>query len=322
MLKNKNDSFGAKGGSTLYAIIVHGGAGKIHSKDPEKIRSGTKRAVEAGLGVLKRGGRSIEAVEAAVNVLEDDPIFNAGTGAVLTFDGEVEMDAAIAYGPNLDFGAVAGVKNIRHPISLAKEVMEKTDHVLLAGNGANDFAKLMGFEPHDPITQERKEQWEKYRKQFINGDYKDWPKLRKLFQEHPEFLHGTVGAVAVDSHGETAAATSTGGVFLKLLGRVGDTPIPGAGTYATPNGAASSTGLGEGMMRALMTKVAADFLRMGLDAPHAAEAVMNYLDNTVGTSAGIIIVDRHGEIGFAHNTPDMPYAYFKEGMEEIESDMR
>ena len=306
----------------MYAIIVHGGAGNIRSKDPERIEIGIKKAVEAGLDVLKKDGRSIDAVEAAVKVLEDDPTFNAGTGAVLTFDGEVEMDAAIAYGPNLDFGAVAGVKNIRHPISLAKKVMEKTDHVLLAGNGANDFAKLMGFEPHDPTTQERKKQWEKYRKQFINGDYKDWPKLRKLFQEHPEFLHGTVGAVAVDSHGETAAATSTGGVFLKFLGRVGDTPIPGAGTYATPNGAASSTGLGEGMMRVLITKVAADFLRMGLDAPHAAEAVMNYLDNTVGTEAGIIMVDRHGEIGFAHNTPDMPYAYFKEGMAEIESNMR
>ncbi|WP_036222581.1 isoaspartyl peptidase/L-asparaginase family protein [Mesoaciditoga lauensis] len=306
----------------MYAIIIHGGAGKVKEKDPQEVEKGMKNAVEAGLKVLREGGRALDAVEAAVNVLEDDPLFNAGTGSVLTFDGEVEMDAAVAYGPNLDFGAVAGVKNIRHPISLAKKVMEKTDHVLLAGNGANDFAKLMGFEYHDPITQKRKEQWEKYRKQFINGDYKDWPKLRKLFQEHPEFLHGTVGAVAVDSHGECAAATSTGGVFLKLLGRVGDTPIPGAGTYATPFGAASSTGLGEGMMRVLITKVAADFLRMGLDAPHAAEAVLNYLDNTVGTEAGIIIVDRHGEVGMAHNTPDMPHAYFKEGMSEIKVAMR
>ena len=306
----------------MYAIIIHGGAGKVREKDPQEVKSGMKSAVEAGVKILKNGGRALDAVEAAVNVLEDDPLFNAGTGSVLTFDGEVEMDAAIAYGPNLDFGAVAGVKNIRHPISLARKVMEKTDHVLLAGNGANDFAKLMGFEHHDPITPKRKEQWEKYRKQFINGDYKDWPKLRKLFQEHPEFLHGTVGAVAVDSHGETAAATSTGGVFLKLLGRVGDTPIPGAGTYATPFGAASSTGLGEGMMRVLITKVTADFLRMGLDASHAAEAVMNYLDNTVGTEAGIIVVDRHGEVGMAHNTSDMPHAYFKEGMEEIKTFMR
>ncbi len=306
----------------MYAIIVHGGAGKIKEKDPTEIENGMKAAVNAGVEVLKNGGRAIDAVEAAVKVLEDNPIFNAGTGSVLTFDGEVEMDAAIAYGPNLDFGAVAGVKNIRHPITLAKKVMEKTDHVLLAGNGANDFAKLMGFEPHDPITAHRKKQWEKYRKEFMEGGYKNWPKLRKLFQEHPEFLHGTVGAVAVDSHGESAASTSTGGVFLKLLGRVGDTPIPGAGTYATPLGAASSTGLGEGMMRILITKVAADFLKMGLDAPHAAEAVMNHLDNTLGTEAGIIIVDRHGEVGMAHNTPDMPHAYFKEGMDDVKTAMR
>ncbi len=305
----------------MYAILVHGGAGKVSPERFDSAKKGTRNAVEAGIEILKSGGRALDAVEAAVKVLEDDPTFNAGTGSVLTFNGEVEMDAAIAYGPNFDFGAVAGVKNIRHPISLARQVMEKTDHVLLAGKGANNFASLMGFEPHDPVVQRRREQWESYRKDFLNGDYKDWPKLRKLFQEHPEFLHGTVGAVAVDSHGETAAATSTGGVFLKLLGRVGDTPIPGAGTYATPHGAASSTGLGEGMMRVLITKVAADFLKMGLDAQHAATAALNYLDNTVGTEAGIIVVDRHGEIGYAYNTPNMSHAYFKEGMKEIESDL-
>lgn len=312
-----DESRSPKGGSTLYAIIVHGGAGKITEERFEDVREGAKLAVEAGIEVLKNDGSALDAVEAAVKVLENDTNFNSGTGSVLTFDGDVEMDAAVAYGPNLDFGAVAGVKRIKNPISLARKVMEKTDHVLLAGNGAGDFAKLMGFEDHDPITPKRREQWERYRKEFLNGDYKDWPKLRKLFQEHPEFLHGTVGAVAVDSHGETAAATSTGGVFLKLLGRVGDTPIPGAGTYATPDGAASSTGLGEGMMRVLMTKVAADFMKMGLDAKHAAEATVNYLDNTVGTEAGIIVVDRNGEIGFAHNTPHMTHAYFKEGMKEI-----
>ena len=305
----------------MYAILVHGGAGKISSERFDDAKKGTKNAVEAGVEILKSGGRALDAVEAAIKMLEDDPSFNAGTGSVLTFDGEVEMDAAIAYGPNFDFGAVAGVKNIRHPISLARQVMEKTDHVLLAGNGANNFAKLMGFEYHDPIVQRRREQWENYRKEFLNGDYKSWPKLRKLFQEHPEFLHGTVGAVAVDSHGETAAATSTGGVFLKLLGRVGDTPLPGAGTYATPDGAASSTGLGEGMMRVLITKVANDFLKAGLDAQHAAKAALNYLDNSVGTDAGIIVVDRHGRIGYAYNTPNMSRAYFKEGMKEIESEV-
>lgn len=300
----------------MYTIIVHGGAGSISKEKVEAHLEGAKTAVKTGAEILKAGGSAMDAVEAAVKVMEDDPIFNSGTGAVLTFEGEVEMDAAIAYGPNFDFGAVAGVKNIRHPISLARLVMEKTDHVLLAGQGANDFSKLMGFEYHNPITPERKAQWEKYRQEFINGNYKDWPKLRELFKDHPEFLHGTVGAVALDSHGETAAATSTGGVFLKLLGRVGDTPIPGAGTYATIDGAASSTGLGEGMMRVLFTKTALDFIRNGLDAQHAAEAAINYLDNFVGTDAGIIVVDRNGGIGIHHNTPDMTWAYMKDGMDD------
>jgi len=301
----------------LYTILVHGGAGSIPKEKAEAHLEGVKESVKAGAEVLKAGGSAMDAVETAVKIMEDNPIFNSGTGSVLTFEGEVEMDAAIAYGPNLDFGAVAGVKNIRHPISLARLVMEKTDHVLLAGQGANDFAKLMGFEYHDPITKERKAQWEKYRQEFMNGNYKDWPKLRELFKAHPEFLHGTVGAVALDSHGETAAATSTGGVFLKLLGRVGDTPIPGAGTYATVDGAASSTGLGEGMMRVLLTKTALDFIRDGLDAQHAAEAAINYLDNFVGTDAGIIVVDSNGNVGIHHNTPNMTWAYLKSGMEEV-----
>jgi beta-aspartyl-peptidase (threonine type) len=301
----------------LYTILVHGGAGNIPEDKAQAHLEGAKEAVKAGSEILKSDGSAMDAVEAAIKVMEDNPTFNAGTGSVLTFEGEVEMDAAIAYGPNLDFGAVAGVKNIRHPISLARLVMEKTDHVLLAGQGANDFAKLMGFEYHDPITPQRKAQWEKYRQEFMNGNYKDWPKLRELFKEHPEFLHGTVGAVAIDSHGETAAATSTGGVFLKLLGRVGDTPIPGAGTYATIEGASSSTGLGEGMMRILFTKTALDFLRDGLDAQHAAESAINYLDNFVGTDAGIIIVDRNGNVGIHHNTPNMTWAYLKDGMNEI-----
>jgi beta-aspartyl-peptidase (threonine type) len=301
----------------LYTILVHAGAGSIPQDKAEEHKDGTKEAVKAGVEILKSGGSAMDAVEAAIKVMEDNPAFNSGTGSVLTFDGEVEMDAAIAYGPNLDFGAVAGVKNIRHPVSLARMVMEKTDHVLLAGQGANDFAKLMGFEYHDPITPQRKEQWKKYRQEFLNGDYKDWPKLRELFREHPEFLHGTVGAVVLDSHGETAAATSTGGVFLKLLGRIGDTPIAGAGTYATIDGAASSTGLGEGMIRVLLTKTALDFLRDGLDAQHAAEAAINYLDNFAGTDAGIIVIDRNGGIGIHHNTPNMSWAYFKDGMNDI-----
>lgn len=305
----------------MYSIIVHGGVGAVPHEKEEATIKGVHAAVLAGQKVLAAGGSSVAAVEAAINVLEDDPTFNAGTGSVLTFDGEVEMDAAIAYGPRLGFGAVAGIRNIQHPISLARMVMEKTDHVLLQGSGAQEFARMMGIPPHCPITDERRVQWRAYREKFLRGDTGDWPKLKSLMEEHPEFMHGTVGAVAVDEEGAVTAGTSTGGVFLKLLGRVGDTPLPGAGTYATTFGGASSTGLGEGMMRTLITKTACDFMRMGLDAQGAASGAVDMLTNTLGTEAGIIVVDRCGGIGFAHNSRQMAHAFLREGMREPEASL-
>lgn len=300
----------------MYSIIVHGGVGVVPSDKQESVIAGVRSAVAAGSDVLEGGGSSLDAVETAIRVLEDDPLFNSGTGSVLTFDGEVEMDAAVAYGPSLGFGAIAGIKNIQHPISLARMVMEKTDHVLLQGAGAQEFARMMGIAPHNPVTEERRVQWREYREKFLRGDAGDWPKLKALMKEHPEFMHGTVGAVAVDEQGEVTAGTSTGGVFLKLLGRVGDTPLPGAGTYATTFGGASSTGLGESMMRTLITKTACDFMRMGLDAQGAASGAVNMLSNILGTEAGIIVVDNQGGVGFAQNSSQMAHAWFKKGMSE------
>ncbi len=300
----------------MYSIIVHGGVGAVPGNKEQAVVDGVREAVLSGNEVLVKGGSSLDAVEAAIKVLEDNPEFNSGTGSVLTFGGEVEMDAAVACGPSLGFGAVAGIRNIQHPISLARMVMEKTDHVLLQGDGAQEFARMMDVPSHNPITEERRAQWRAYREKFLRGDTGDWPKLRALMKEHPEFMHGTVGAVAVDDQGEVAAGTSTGGVFLKLLGRVGDTPLPGAGTYATQFGGASSTGLGESMMRTLITKTACDFMRMGLDAQGAASGAVNMLTNTLGTEAGIIVVDCHGGIGFARNSPQMAHAFMKKGMTE------
>lgn len=300
----------------MYSMIVHGGVGSVPRDKEEAVIAGIRGAIIAGSDVLANGGSSLDAVETAIKTLEDNPLFNSGTGSVLTFDGEVEMDAAVAYGPSLGFGAIAGIKNIQHPISLARMVMEKTDHVLLQGSGAQEFAHMMGIAPHNPVTEERRIQWREYREKFLSGDAGDWPKLKALMREHPEFLHGTVGAVAVDEKGEVTAGTSTGGVFLKLLGRVGDTPLPGAGTYATKFGGASSTGLGESMMRTLITKTACDFMRMGLDAQGAASGAVNMLSNILGTEAGIIVVDNQGGIGFAQNTSQMAHAYFKKGMSE------
>ncbi|RIE15512.1 isoaspartyl peptidase/L-asparaginase family protein [Candidatus Cryosericum septentrionale] len=300
----------------MYSIIVHGGVGAVSHDKEEAVIAGVRGAVKAGSDVLASSGSSLDAVETAIKILEDNPLFNCGTGSVLTFDGEVEMDAAVAYGPALGFGAIAGIKNIQHPISLARMVMEKTDHVLLQGSGAQEFARMMGIAPHNPITEERRVQWREYREKFLRGDAGDWPKLKALMKEHPEFMHGTVGAVAVDEKGEVTAGTSTGGVFLKLLGRVGDTPLPGAGTYATKFGGASSTGLGESMMRTLITKTACDFMRMGLDAQGASSGAVNMLSNILRTEAGIIVVDNQGGVGFAQNTPQMAHAYFKKGMSE------
>jgi len=300
----------------MFSIIVHGGVGAVPSDKEQAIVSGVREAAAAGSGVLAGGGSSLDAVETAIMVLEDNPEFNSGTGSVLTFGGEVEMDAAVAYGPTLGFGAVAGIRNIQHPISLARMVMEKTDHVLLQGDGAQEFARMMGIPSHNPVTEERRTQWRAYREKFLRGDTADWPKLRALMKEHPEFMHGTVGAVAVDEQGNVTAGTSTGGVFLKLLGRVGDTPLPGAGTYATKFGGASSTGLGESMMRTLITKTACDFMRMGLDAQGAASGAVNMLTNILGTEAGIIVVDNQGGIGFAQNAPQMAHAFMKQGMAE------
>jgi len=298
----------------MYSIIVHGGVGAVSHEKEEAVIAGVREAVIAGNDVLASSGSSLDAVETAIKILEDNPLFNCGTGSVLTFDGEVEMDAAVAYGPALGFGAVAGIKNIQHPISLARMVMEKTDHVLLQGSGAQEFARMMGIASHDPITEQRRVQWRAYREKFLRGEAGNWPKLKALMKEHPEFMHGTVGAVAVDEKGEVTASTSTGGVFLKMLGRVGDAPLPGAGTYATKFGGASSTGLGESMMRTLITKTACDFMRMGLDAQGAASGAVNMLSNILGTEAGIIVVDNQGGVGFAKNTPQMPHAYFKKGM--------
>ncbi|RKX53292.1 MAG: asparaginase [Thermotoga sp.] len=298
----------------MYSIIVHGGAGKIEENRKNAVLDGVKKASIKGFDLLEKGRSSLDAVEKAVNVLEDNPNFNAGTGSVLTFDGKVEMDAAIMYGPILGVGAIAGVNNVRNPVTLARRVMEETDHVLLESEGARKFARLMGFKDYDPITEKRRQEWKKYKEKLLNGEYPTWPKIRELIRKHPELLHGTVGAVAIDKRGNISAATSTGGVFLKLPGRVGDTPIPGAGTYATPYGGASSTGIGEGMMRTLLTKTVVDFIRMGLDAQMAARAGINFINNTVKLSAGVIVVDDRGNVGSAYNTPNMIRAYMKKGM--------
>ncbi|AHL22885.1 MULTISPECIES: isoaspartyl peptidase/L-asparaginase family protein [Thermococcus] len=304
----------------MAAIIVHGGAGTIRKEERiPKVIEGVREAVLAGWRELKRGS-ALDAVEEAVKALEDNPIFNAGTGSVLTLDGRVEMDAAIMRGKTLEAGAVAGIWGVKNPISVARKVMEKTDHVLLIGEGAVKFARLLGFEEYDPVTEERLKQWEELRKKLIEkGETRHWKKLNELIKEYPEVLRSTVGAVAFDGE-EVVAGTSTGGVFLKMFGRVGDTPIIGGGTYANEVAGASCTGLGEVAIKLALAKSATDLVRLGLDAQSASEAAISLATKYFGRDTmGIIMVDARGNVGFAKNTKHMSYAFMKDGMDEPEA---
>ncbi|NJE76392.1 isoaspartyl peptidase/L-asparaginase family protein [Thermococcus sp. ES12] len=304
----------------MVAIIVHGGAGTIRKEERiPKVIEGVREAVLAGWRELRRGS-ALDAVEEAVKALEDNPLFNAGTGSVLTLDGKVEMDAAIMRGKTLDAGAVAGIWGVRNPISVARKVMEKTDHVLLIGDGAVKFARLLGFKEYDPVTDERLKQWEELRKKLIErGETKHWKKLNELIKEYPEVLRSTVGAVAFDGE-EVVAGTSTGGVFLKMFGRVGDTPIIGGGTYANEVAGASCTGLGEVAIKLALAKSATDFVRLGMDAQSASEAAISLATKYFGPDTmGIIMVDSRGNVGFAKNTKHMSYAFMRDGMEEPEA---
>jgi len=301
----------------VVAIIVHGGAGTIRKEERiPKVIDGVREAVLAGWKELRRGS-ALDAVEEAIKSLEDNPLFNAGTGSVLTLDGKVEMDAAVMRGRTLDAGAVAGVTGVRHPISLARRVMEKTDHVLLSGEGAIKFARLLGFEEYNPVTEERLKQWEELRKKLIErGETRHWKKLNELIKEYPEVLRSTVGAVAFDGD-EVVAGTSTGGVFLKMFGRVGDTPIIGGGTYANEVAGASCTGLGEVAIKLALAKSATDFARLGLGAQGASEAAINLATKYFGADTmGIIMVDSKGNVGFAKNTKHMSHAFMADGMDE------
>src|SRR6266542_5572232 len=248
------------------AIIVHGGAGE-HSPDAamaggaeDPRLEGVRRACGAGAEILGRGGSALDAVEAAVRMLEDDPLFNAGTGATLTSAGDVELDASVMDGETLRCGAVAVVKDVRNPVSLARAVMERTEHVLLAGQGASAFAREAGFPVHENallVTPRQRARWEAARRSA------------------PASKTGTVGAAARDLRGHLAAATSTGGTSMKLPGRVGDTPLLGCGTYADDALAAvSCTGHGERIVQLTLARHAADLVGRGLSAPDAArEAV-------------------------------------------------
>ncbi len=302
------------------AIIVHGGAGIVPPERVESAQVGCKEAALVGWRILLAGGSALDAVESAVRSLEDNPIYNAGTGASLTRDGTIELDAGIMGGHTLRVGAVAGVELIKNPISLARRVME-SPHVLLAGKGAQEFAQEQGIPLcafDDLLTERQYRIWLENRAQAVDEAGKE-PRYHRRevgSLRAREEKHGTVGAVAIDMFDTLAAATSTGGIHNKYPGRVGDSPLVGCGFYADENAAVSCTGHGEDFIRLLIAKRADDFVGQGETAREAAEAAIAVLSTRATGRGGLILVDRKGNIGFAWNSQNMSLAYMVEGMQE------
>ncbi len=291
------------------SLIVHGGAWDIPDEAVSACNQGCRNALAAGWNVLASGGSAVQAVEAAIMVLEDDPVFDAGYGSHLNADGKVECDAIVMDGATLRAGAAAGLQRLKNPIRLARKILEECPHMMLIADGAERFARDHGLALCKPEELVSEAEWEAY--------------LRCSKDEHAAEHHrgheqGTVGAVALDSDGRLFAATSTGGTCCKLPGRVGDSPLIGCGCYADSQaGGVSCTGYGEAIMKIVMAKTAVDFLRREplngeshLDvAKRAAKDAVNLLAERGKGTGGLILVDQHGNPSFAFNTPRMAYGY-------------
>ncbi len=304
----------------MVVVVVHGGAGAWLKDRLARALEGVVRAAEEGFKILKGGGSALDAVEAAVMVMEDDPIFNAGVGSSLNLAGEVEAEASIMDGSTLAAGAVALVKDVRHPVKLARLVMEETDHVLLTGPTAEKLADIFGLEKAELKTPERVKLWEHWLGELKAGRARYYVKLPELMRSYPDLAPGTVGALALDGEGRLAAATSTGGLMLKLPGRLGDSSQIGAGTYADAFGACSATGIGEVAIKLGLARMACLFMRVGLSAPEAAQACMGLvLQAFPGTPMGVITLDASGKVGAAHTSRSMPWAYMRDEMDKPEA---
>ena len=283
-------------------IVVHGGAWPLPDRLVEVNIRGVEEAAGKGWRVLEKGGSALDAVVAAVKCLEDNPAFDAGVGSVLTEEGTVEMDALIMDGATLGAGAVAGLRDIRNPISLARVVMEKTPHVMMIGEGARRLAEKYGVEKlaqSKLVTDEARQ------------ELAEWLEKKRLATS---LGHETVGAVALDTKGNIAAATSTGGVTGKLVGRVGDVPIVGSGGYADNGiGGVSSTGDGESIMKVNLARLVLTFVEAGSPIQEAADRALAYMSQRVSGSGGVVALDTHGNIGHSYTTKRMVWASARNG---------
>ncbi|MBI3247747.1 MAG: isoaspartyl peptidase/L-asparaginase [Deltaproteobacteria bacterium] len=285
------------------SLIIHGGAGSPAPKLSTARRNGLQHAFTAAWSILAQGGSALDAVVQAVVLLEDDPTFNAGIGSCLNRDGSVEMDASLMEGSTFHAGAVGAVRTVQNPILLARAIMQEGQHVFLVGTGAEEFARthdIPEITPEQLITERQRQRWQSAQTQ---GE------------------PGTVGAVAFDTTGHLAAATSTGGIFNKHPGRVGDSAIVGAGTYADDTlGAVSATGVGEAIIRTTLARVTVEFLRSGIDPTQAARRAIKLCQQRTASEAGVIVIDALGRVGYAHNAPAMSVAFLRGGTVVIEAD--
>ncbi|MGK7908561.1 MAG: isoaspartyl peptidase/L-asparaginase family protein [Synechococcus sp.] len=302
-----------------FSLILHGGAGALeHIKregSVEQFTQSLRRTLMRGRRVLEKGGAAVDAVELCAALLEDDPLYNAGRGSVLNEFGLVEMDAAIMDGRDLSAGAVAGIHNIKNPSCLARQVMDRSEHVMLISKGAMEFAtQACGMElmPDDYfIVESRVRQWKEAQeagKMMLDHEDVNPMLQRKL---------GTIGAVARDINGNLAAATSTGGIVNKRWGRVGDSPVVGAGVFADNDSCAvSATGYGEQFLRTVLSKTISDLVHFqGLNAKEAAKVGIDYLVSKVNGMGGVIVVDKDGQCAVGHSTSGMIYGWIENGGE-------
>jgi beta-aspartyl-peptidase (threonine type) len=293
------------------ALAVHGGAWNIPDDAVQPSLQGVRAALGVGWRELEEGRSALDVVELTVRALEDDPVFDAGRGSRLNNEGTVELDASIMTGATLRAGSVAAIRDVPHPVSVARLVMERSPHVMLVGEGARKFAVSAGAETCRTLDLLVGRERQRYLR--VRAGERDLVEKEFDPEGNPDATSlGTVGTVALDSAGRLAAATSTGGTQDKAAGRVGDTPIIGAGTYADDRfGAASATGWGEAILRVLLTKSAVDHLAAGLDVELAADKALSMLDRVRG-KGGLILVDHQGRLALAFNTPRMARAWATE----------
>lgn len=297
--------------TSRYALVIHGGAGVMDqntmtTEQQQEYIQVLNHVLYAGDSVLSHGGTCLDAVEKAIILMEDSPLFNAGKGAVFTHDGLVELDASVMDGKTLKAGAIAAVRDIKNPVRVARAVMEKSEHVFLNGEGASQFARDQGFHPVDNsyfYTEKRRKQLEEL--------------LKKEREAGTNDKHGTVGCVALDQYGNIAAGTSTGGMTNKRYGRIGDSPVIGAGTYANnQTGAFSCTGHGEYYIRLVFSRdISALMEYKGLSVQEACHTEIDKLTQLGGTG-GVIGIDRFGNVAMEFNTPGMFRGYIKSNGEK------